>query len=108
MKFKDFLNEAKEDKKLYLLSKTGGFYVIDPSVTIDKSKLVDVKEFNTLEDLYKAAMARDNLDRDEVEQLELTIKKNKNDIVCKSGDPFNGSTKIKGSVEDFISKHIVE
>lgn len=107
MKFVDFLNEAKE-QKLYLLSKTGGFYVVDPSVTIDKSKLVGVKEFNTLEDLYKAAMERDNLDRDEVEHLELTIKKVKDEIVCKSDDPFNGSTKIKGSVEEFINKHIIE
>ena len=87
---------------LYFLNSNGVYTVVAPDVEVDLSKLTNVKQFATLDDLYKEAAAVQGFEPDEIFGSEFTIKNVDGVLMV---EMYSSLQPLEGTPEEFISNY---
>lgn len=87
---------------MYIINQHGHYFNLQCS--IDNSKLINFKEFSTLEELYSYIIEHQGLSKDEVEGTEFIIRHDNCYKILEFGF-LESSLELKSTIEDFINEY---
>lgn len=87
---------------MYIINQHGHYFHLQCS--IDISKLINFKEFSTLEELYSYIIEHQGLSKDEVEGTEFIISYDNCYKILEFGFQ-ESSLDLKSTIEDFINEY---